>query len=242
MAKRAVECFREQRYENKRMLIYDSGDICLEPQNDIFGSIVHVYAKPRGRTIGRLRNDANRLAVECDTEVLIHLDDDDWSGPERFAEQVDLLQSTGADVCGYNEAVFWNCRMCDRHDCQDPNPHGADGTGAWLYCDNRTDRAIGSSLCYTRSFWEKYPFADGPKPGVSSEYYEFIRAGKTVAVSSIKDGEPRLICSIHSSNHNLAHYEHLLAAAKDGRTNSWTRAPQFDNLCRAGCRCKLPYG
>ena len=238
MARRAVESFRAQTYENKRLLIYDT-NLPVQRPVDCPAWMYLCCPSDRDMTIGRLRNAANANAVGWRVrhlteknftahDIFIHWDDDDISNPNRIAEQVELLQSSGADVCGYNECLFWREPEVDDVGKVFTFTPGE----AWIYRDHRPDRAIGSSLCYARSFWENHPFADGPKPGVSSEYYSFLRAGKTVAVSSIKDGEPRLICSIHSSNHNLANYNQMFTAAKEGRTNSWVRSPQFDDICR----------
>ena len=43
-------------------------------------------------------------------DILVHLDDDDYSHPNRIAEQVVLLQSSGADCVGYREMLFWQNR------------------------------------------------------------------------------------------------------------------------------------
>ena len=40
-------------------------------------------------------------------DILIHWDDDDYSHPNRIAEQVALLKSSGADVVGFSEMLSW---------------------------------------------------------------------------------------------------------------------------------------
>lgn len=83
MCARAMKCFDAQTYDNRIDVIWD---------ND--GS----------RSIGALRNEANR-STDCD--IICHWDSDDWSHPDRIAEQVALLQSSGAECVGYNEMLFW---------------------------------------------------------------------------------------------------------------------------------------
>ena len=231
MTARAVKSFESQTYENKRLLVYNTG---YAPTNMSVTSEMFECWNPPGpitpKTIGSLRNAANGLFATTESylpDILIHFDSDDVSHATRIAEQVDLLQSSGADVCGYNEVLFWRESILSGDDLEYFTPGEA-----WLYTDRSTNRAIGSSLCYRRAFWENHPFADGPKPGVTSEYWNFIRAGKTVAVSSIKDGEPRLIARIHGGNANIAHYADVLAKAAQGRTNSWARADCWDKICR----------
>ena len=61
-------------------------------------------------TIGtKLRNFAGEAnGPAWMPEILIHWDDDDYSHPNRIAEQVALLQSSGADATvGFREMLFW---------------------------------------------------------------------------------------------------------------------------------------
>jgi hypothetical protein len=134
-------------------------------------------------TIGQLRN----LAIEECSEVfkpdiIIHFDDDDWSHQNRIAEQVALLQATGADCVGYNEMLFWRESVQDRvkalvtdkggwtredlakYGVLWPPPAGWLSnlpTGeAWLYSNPNPRYALGTSLCYWRLAWEVLPFPD----------------------------------------------------------------------------------
>ena len=136
LAKRAIDCFRAQTYPNKQILILENGDATHRPlQTD------GVCQENRGRTVGELRNDAIALTLKSHAEIIMHWDDDDWSHPERIAEQVALLQSSGADAVGYREMLFWR-------------EHGApgnqiNGTGeAWIYRQTNPLYALGTSLCY----------------------------------------------------------------------------------------------
>lgn len=114
MAKRAVECFRSQTYQDKRLYVYDSGSVpsidCLPDRYPDFGIVYHRTAAGE-RTIGNLRNDANGWACSGEgiarPDILIHFDDDDFSHSDRIAEQVALLQSSGKQVVGYRDMLFW---------------------------------------------------------------------------------------------------------------------------------------
>lgn len=97
MVKRAVACFEAQTYKRKALLILDTGSVPSLPYSD---QRCHVNAPEfRGETIGSLRNRANDLAVsyvlsrhrDTDTALFAHWDDDDWSHPNRLAEQVALI-------------------------------------------------------------------------------------------------------------------------------------------------------
>ncbi len=102
LAPQAVACFLRQTYPNKALLIYDTGEKPLSVE--VGDSICHALAVERGLPIGALRNNANRLVS---ADVIVHWDDDDWSHPNRIAEQVALLQTSGAACVGYNEMLFW---------------------------------------------------------------------------------------------------------------------------------------
>ncbi len=110
MVKRAVACWHNQNYAGeKRILIYNNnGD------------------KP----ICTLRNLAN---AQTDADIIIHWDSDDWSHPNRIAEQVALLQASGAECVGYGQMLFYSTvRFCDCYKSPGPpwyasrcrKPHG----------------------------------------------------------------------------------------------------------------------
>jgi len=205
----------------------------------------------RGLTIGALRNQAIREALEWwqpEEEVLIaHQDSDDWSGPQRIAEQVSLLTSSGADCVGYHEAAFYDTRP-------------GQFAGAWIYRDPARRHVLGASMCYLRSAWERHPFDDINV----GEDARFAARCKTVAVSSLKvpemhypqvditrgglfggeadthrrfapgpvqisEGtmpcEPRIICGIHGGNTSNG-YDF------SKRQQCFKRAPELDEVCR----------
>ncbi len=191
-AKRAVELFRAQTYARKRLLIFDTSQV------EIIGHLGKRMDAADTRTIGALRNAANQLATAAD-EIFVHWDDDDISHPNRITEQVALLQSSGADVVGYKEMLFWRANGEMQFD-----PSFGDGgfgkvtededsisieTGpliecgeAWLYTHPRTP--VGSSLCYWRKTWERKPFQNTSH----GEDEIFCRDLKCVAIGAC--GEP----------------------------------------------------
>src|SRR5258708_3294771 len=85
MAQRAIRSFTLQDCENKKHLLIWNND----------------GTKP----IGTLRNEAN---AQVDADIICHFDSDDWSHPNRIAEQIAQLQSSGAECVGYNEMLFWD--------------------------------------------------------------------------------------------------------------------------------------
>ena len=216
LAKRAIDCFRAQTYPNKQILILENGDATHRPlQTD------GVCQENRGRTVGELRNDAIALTLKSHAEIIMHWDDDDWSHPERIAEQVALLQSSGADAVGYREMLFWR-------------EHGApgnqiNGTGeAWIYRQTNPLYALGTSLCYWRRTWERMPF---PAKSRGEDLVWFDGGMNQIGVSSIggdwSEGRcPRMVARIHAGNTSNAYRPDLM---RD--TAEWKRDARWDKHC-----------
>lgn len=251
MAQQAVECFRAQAFENKRLLIWDTG---ASSENYSAKDIEHVRSIEIHLSIGMLRNHANMWAIDVwKPDIFVHFDDDDLSHPDRIAEQVALLQASGAECVGYRECLFWDMRKLQTD--VDTSRPGLGGFAtlrtvksivgeAWLYsCTNRA-WAIGSSFCYWRTTWERHSFPDLPRPdreNGTTEDVKWRRGVNCVGVTSLTepDGvsthgyEPRLICRIHGSNSQA--YDLDAYAAKNEAHPTWRRAPEWDEYCRRIC-------
>jgi glycosyltransferase involved in cell wall biosynthesis len=238
MTKRTIRCFVAQTYKNKRLLIYDSSKRVSENYSYGFNdmSVLH-HLVPPGRTIGALRNEANNAACELDVpykpDIIVHFDSDDWSHPNRINEQVALLQASGADCVGYNEMLFWRiCPRCRGFDdyCADVAPCETchmKGGEAWLYSLPRSNYALGTSLAYKRSLWERKPFEDTS----SGEDLRFITGVNIVSVSSLhQDGEPRMVASIHGGN---THCKISDQSNEPEHLRQWHRRSDWDCKLRA---------
>ena len=208
MTAQAVAAFGRQTYGRKRLVIYDTSTrgITRYP-----GRFQHYEIGGSTKTFGELRNAANAFASE---EILLHWDSDDLSHPYRIAEQVALLQSSGADVVCYNRMLFWDTRHCS----------------AWIY----TGEILGTSLCYWRPTWEQTPFR---ARGWHNEDFGFVtdvisRGGKVVAEDSIvmADAQPRMVARIHAGNAKNSSYQNFSAAPLH-----WKRAPEWEDYCRRMC-------
>jgi glycosyltransferase involved in cell wall biosynthesis len=237
LAAKAVECFRKQTYPVKALYLQDFGVQRFDPGNVRDLRMCLAWDAPNG-TIGSNRNAANKgasgyqfrnqtSAPWLSPDIFIHWDDDDWSHPNRIAEQVAFLQASGADAVGFNEMLFWRTfthiedHYCEGGECCAPQ--------AWLYSHPRPDRPLGTSLCYWRKTWERKPFADGPKPGMPSEFFHWFRELKVVAVSSLERGEPRMVARIHGANFGTYDLEGLIA----GGSREWKRVPDWDERIRS---------
>lgn len=182
MARRAVRSFEAQTYQNKMLFILDtgSGEFPIKQENGIYAE----YWPNVEHSIGMLRNLANAYANPycLNTEIIIHFDDDDYSHPNRIAEQVALLQASGKECVGYRRVPFLVST--------------GEHLGAWEYSNDDPRYCIGSSLAYLRSAWERNPFKDR----MCGEDKEFVRAVDSMGVDCFIDGEPRMVCSIHGGN------------------------------------------
>ncbi len=171
MVARAVKSFRAQTYENKSLWIFDTSetfemlrDVQDPPQPFPPAGNVQIGYEPSfaGKSIGALRNEAINRALWPD--IICHWDSDDWSHPNRIAEQVALLQSSGAECVGYDEMLFWKEPKDAEMDVSTfdgpPKSQPVKLPGeAWLYRSTLPNYAIGTSMCYWRETWERTPFA-----------------------------------------------------------------------------------
>ncbi len=242
LTRKAVECFRAQTYPNKTLLIYDTTpDNCDAFEfNDEHENIYVVESTPNDhhgnrKTIGYLRNRANG-AAPCNPDIFVHWDSDDYSHPSRISEQVALLQSSGADCVGYSDLLFW----------REPRDYVPFDEGeAWLYTSpGPKPSPPGTTLCYTREFWERNPF-----PATSQgEELQFLARAKVTTITSMPVAtfdigknsdptndpkvQPRMIARIHSGNTSTAYDPRKMAAESKRKNPVWQRVAQWDDYCR----------
>ncbi len=237
MVARSVKSFRAQTYDKATLFIWDQS-LYGKPSGSALDysdyKTLHLHARTPG-SIGWMRNAANEFAGhKYGNDIICHWDSDDWSHPNRIAEQVALLQSSGAECVGYNEMLFWDIT---------PYPPLEQNSGAaWIYraggCKPlATNYAIGTSLCYWRKTWEQFPFPDY-SPGCDDLYWcagddkKGRRAVKIEAVSAFQDdigvlSEPRMIASIHGGNTCAK-----IDSTSKGGKEVWARVQVADGYCR----------
>jgi len=117
MVARAERCFEAQTYEKSYMIRYDNHG---------------------QKSIGALRNEANAGSAIINPDIICHWDSDDWSHPNRIAEQVALLQASGAECVGYHQMLFW----------AEHSTYPVSTAEAWLYRASIPNYTIGTSICY----------------------------------------------------------------------------------------------
>jgi len=210
-----LKSFREQTYRNKRLLIYDNGDDALFDIR-LMDWEQCVWEPRKGRFIGALRNEANRAACEGvdPPDIIAHWDSDDWSHPNRLAEQVALLTASYPDrppeAVSYNEMLFW-----------DTSP--GQFCGAWLYRSPNPLCPIGTSLAYWRRSWEKQPFANR-NIGEDLEWWSRVRGVMASSMRARAWEAPRMIAAIHGGN--------TVPNPINPESREWKRVPEWDSYCR----------
>lgn len=249
MTARAIHCFQEQTYGNRWLYIYDSGRVpCVEALPDGYPEYRIRYHRtlPNGRTVGALRNDANELNFDLGPDLFAHFDSDDWSHPQRLAEQVALIESDPTlDAVGYSDMLFWSeahkwggcrqggnpaetesyeyvryCETCGQEDtCEDSLPPCVGE--AWLYTST-SSYLLGTSLLYRRAAWERKPF-EHVNQGEDRRWLAGLRT-KGASSTDHLTVNPRMVASIHGGN---------TSSRIEPSSENWLRVQAFDSYCRS---------
>ena len=217
MVAHAVQSFMGQTYPQCRryLIIWDTGEPHYAPPFVYDPCGIEIWHRQAVPTIGALRNAA---ITEARSEVIVTFDSDDWSASTRIAEQVETLQSSSADLVGYNELLFWDISRIPKHQPFEFEPPGE----AWLYT-GAAHEPCGTSLAFWRTTWQRHHFAEDRTRGEDLAFCREVGFRKIKSVSGIgEDGEPRLIATAHAGNGIRIKCE----------GPNWKRVPQFDQRCR----------
>lgn len=105
LARRAVECFLKQTYENKELVIVDDGKEDYAPILSDVPAHQLKYIKLKKEpdfVLGKLRNKSLEYASG---DYLIQWDDDDWYHQDRIKIQAEILNQ-GYDACCLSSALM----------------------------------------------------------------------------------------------------------------------------------------
>lgn len=177
MARQAIECFKSQTYPNRELIILDDIDDQSFPEWNNTESIRRDIASER-YGIAKKRNLLNTVAQGF---YICHFDSDDWSAPERIADQVERLEQTRHSVTGYNTMLFHGELDCERY---------MQYVGPGSY-------AIGTSLCYTKDWWINHPF---PESKVIGEDNAMVATAHELRQLVTTDAGKLMVARIHSGN------------------------------------------
>ncbi len=133
----ALKCYLSQDWPDKELVVIDDGSTRVENLVKLFvPNAVYIYVAEK-QLIGTKRN----LACEAARgEVICHFDDDDWSAAGRIRDQVTRLVETGKQMTGYHSITYWN------------------GVRAYRYVSAVAQYAVGTTMCYRKSFWNAHHF------------------------------------------------------------------------------------
>ncbi len=156
---------------------------CFAAQFYPFKELIVCHTNGMPGSIGKLRNFAVGRSLESvSVEVIAHFDYDDWSDPDRLSQQVALMELTGRPVVGYRDMLFMDTTR---------------DKVTW-YDSKMRDYALGTSLMYRREVWEKTPFPDQTPEDTTWQHQ--VGSHNIASISSIKNGRPMMIQTIHGGN------------------------------------------
>jgi glycosyltransferase involved in cell wall biosynthesis len=174
----AIRCFLEQTYPSRELLILADGeDVSASVKSNGICSasaLIRYVQIEDGRTVGEKRNIGSQLAQG---QVVASWDDDDWSAPGRLADQVERLRLFGKAVTGYHSMPF------------------TDGEQWWRY-KGAANYALGTSLCYRKSWWSIHKFSAKQ----IGEDGDFAREADTAGQLMSVDAGELMVASIHKGN------------------------------------------
>ena len=138
------------------IILDDSNNDSLKDLLPTDKSIRYIYSNTKER-IGKKRN---RLASECESQVICHMDDDDYYYPDSVKIRIITLISNKKGVCG---CIEYNC-----YNLIDDTQFIARG--------NNNDYNVGeAALCYLKDYWSSNYFNDAD---THEEAIAFLKNGK----------------------------------------------------------------
>ena len=202
---RAMRSFSRQTYPNRILIVLSNNP----EEDEVIASLritpdIITHAAVPGKTLGYYRNVTAQLAVAAGATIAVHFDDDDWSHPERIADQVAALEASDRDCVGYRSGLFWL----------------EEEGRAWMYSNGLKCYCLGNSLCYWLKVWERAKFPELRR----GEDYHWLRE---IDALGHAPEEPRIIAAVH--NGNAVNYP-IEQQAKS--SISWRRAAEWDEICR----------
>lgn len=170
--KNAIRSYLGQTYpasQRELLIVADGEDVRDLLSGAATVRLIHLAEQT---TVGQKRNFA---CSHARGEVIAHWDDDDWSEPGRLADQIERLD--GHQVSGYCAMRFTD---------------GAE----WLDYFGPPNYALGTSLCYRRSWWEKHPF----DPINVGEDNHFVNAAQSAGVLVSVPARGLMYATNHAGN------------------------------------------
>jgi len=105
LMKRSIQCYKNQTYRNKELVIIDDGEQDLSGALEMIPEDELVYKKLErtpDNTLGKLRNISLDAA---NGDYMVQWDDDDWYHPRRIELQAEVIDA-GYDACCLSAALM----------------------------------------------------------------------------------------------------------------------------------------
>lgn len=188
----ALKCFLSQDWLDKELVVIDDGAVKVGGLvKQLVPDAVYIYLAEK-QVIGVKRN----LACEAaEGDVICHFDDDDWSAAGRVRDQVMRLLESGKEMTGYHSITYWN------------------GMKAYRYVSPVPQYALGTTMCYQKSFWHPHRFPAKDYAEDNDLVYKARDEGQLIAV----DARQMMVVRSH---------ELCTSSPKKLRQNTWPEVPR----------------
>src|SRR5688572_25531613 len=196
-AAQAIEFFLWQNYPEKELIVLDDSDKPSFPCG-VNHPLVR-YRRSGHLNIPAKRNLCCRLAAG---DIVLHFDDDDYSEPERMADQVRRLFE--CSVTGYSVMPLFD-----------------EASRLWFSHSTGMEYCFGTSLAYRRSWWERHPFDEAKR---TAEDNVFCEAAIAEGVAQfVRPDRPLMAARIHAGNTSPkdAHGFHRIPEPQSEALRQW---------------------
>lgn len=152
---RAIECFCNQAYQHKKLVIvtdsWANAGGCLDRAGRLEKGAYHFSVCIPHKQRGNVGQKRNRGCETVDSGLIAIWDDDDYSAPGRIAQQVQELQTSGKAVTGYKAMKF----------CVEDSGKAFSYWDRWYQFQYpESGFVLGTSLMFRRDWWAKHPFPE----------------------------------------------------------------------------------
>jgi hypothetical protein len=175
----AIDCYLNQDWTGgKELIVVDDGE------QFIGGTVRDVpnclYLNFEAQNLSQKRNLGAR---EASGEYIVHFDADDWSGPHRVTDQVELmLANPTKNLGGYGQALWYDF---------------VHGKASYYH-----GTAWGATLIYKREYALAHPWDEGCSFAEDSLFMRHARDHETIVCS---DGKDNFVATMHSQNAHRWH-------------------------------------
>ena len=179
----AVHYFLNQDYRDAELVIVDDGKESVKSLLPDHRRIKYFYTEP----LGSIGNKRNYACKKSKGEIIMHWDDDDYYAHDWISRQLNVLQSSNADIVGLNKIIFFS-PLVQKY---------------WNYADTDTIRPwlSGATMAYRKSFWKEHPFND---IHIGEDYDYLWNSGAKILAYDYPNG---FVATLHAGNTTLKPFE-----------------------------------